>query len=66
MDITGSHPGLAYQIMYLVAPITLLGLAASIALRRKGYSKSSFFAQWAGPVVFGLDLVWLVIIEYVL
>ena len=66
MDITGSNPEPAYQIMYLVAPITLLGLAASIALRRKGYSKSSFFAQWAGPVVFGLDLVWMVIIEYVL
>ena len=34
-----------------------LGLGASVALRRKGKSKLSFWVQFAGPIVFSLILL---------
>ena len=51
-DITGSDEALAHQFFYLIPAITLLCLAASVALRRKGFTKGGFFTQLAGPVIF--------------
>lgn len=50
-DITGTSVSIMHQIGYFVPAITILGLAASVGLRRKGFHKSSFFVQLAGPVV---------------
>jgi hypothetical protein len=40
--------------MYFVPALTILSIAASVALRRKGYHKSGFFIQFVGVVVFVL------------
>ena len=49
----------AYYLLALCAPaITAFTVAASIVLRRKGFSKTGFFVQFAGPVLFFLALVW--------
>ena len=43
---------LLYQIYLCVPALTAFTLAASIALRRKGFAKSGFFVQFACPVLF--------------
>ena len=49
----------AYYLLALCTPaITAFTVAASIVLRRKGFSKTGFFVQFAGPVLFFLALVW--------
>ena len=57
IDIEGGGPELYYQIMYFIPAISLLCLAASVALRRKGYGKSSLIAGFIGPVIFALYLL---------
>ena len=63
-DINGSTGALLHQIGYLMPAITLLGLAASVSLRRKGFHKGSFIAQFAGPLAFALLIVCLLITEF--
>ena len=63
-DINGSSSAITHQIGYLVPAITILGLAASVSLRRKGLKKSSLIVQFVGPVVFALLIVCLMVIEY--
>ena len=46
------------QILYLAPAITVLGIAASVILRRMGYKVLSFVIQFLGPVVFALT-VWI-------
>ena len=53
-DITGISPALTHQLGYLIPAISLLGVAAAIALRRKGYRKAAFGTQLIGPLLFGL------------
>lgn len=53
-DINGSSPGLLHQMGYVAPAITILGLAASVGLRRKGLSKASFIAQFAGVAFFAV------------
>lgn len=53
-DINGSSPELEHQLLYLIPAITILGLAASVSLRRRGLRKSGFMVQFVGPVVFAL------------
>ncbi len=43
---------LLYQIYLCVPALTVFTLAASIALRRKGFAKSGFFVQLVCPVLF--------------
>ena len=50
--IVESHIELINQITYSIPPIAVLGLAQSVVLRRKGYSKSSFFIQFSGIFLF--------------
>lgn len=46
-----------YQIYLCVPALTALGVAASIALRRKGYTKTGFFVQFIGPALFFVPIV---------
>jgi len=57
IDIEGGGPELYYQIMYFIPAVSVLCIAASVALRRKGYSKSSLITQFIGPVIFALYLL---------
>lgn len=46
------------QVLYLTAPMTIAGVAASVILRRLGENKRfSFLVQFAGPLVFILILL---------
>ena len=51
-DINGSSASFFHLFMYLAPTITALGVAASVALRRKGFGKSCLLAQLAFPVVY--------------
>ena len=42
------------QFLYFTPALTLLGIGASVTLRRLGYKCISFWIQFAGPVVFAL------------
>ena len=57
IDIEGGGPDLFYQVTYFIPAVSLLCLAASVALRRKGYGKSSLIAGFIGPVIFVLYLL---------
>ena len=57
IDINGSDATLSHQMGYLVPAVTLLGLAASVALRRRGFVKTGLFIQFVGPVFFALHLL---------
>ena len=56
-DIVGTDSSISHQLGYLISPVLVLGIAASVALRRKGYGKASFVSQFAGLVVFILMLL---------
>ena len=43
-----------FQVMLCVPAITAFSIAASLSLRRKGFTKAGFFIQFVGPVLFGL------------
>ena len=45
------------QILYFTPALTVLGIAASVALRRCGYGKRSLFIQFLGPILFAIDLL---------
>lgn len=45
------------QVLYLAPALTVLGVAASVTLRRMGYKWLSFLVQFVGPVVFRLILM---------
>ena len=45
------------QILLCTPAITAFTVAASIALRRHGFTKTGFFVQFAGPVLFFVPLV---------
>lgn len=57
IDIEGGGPELYYQITYFIPVVSVLCIAASVALRRKGYRKSSLVAGLTGPVIFVLYLL---------
>lgn len=57
IDINGGGPELFRQILYFVPAFSVLCIAASVALCRKGYGKSSLIAQCIGPVIFVLYLL---------
>lgn len=45
------------QILYLAPALTVLGIAASVALRRCGYRKHSLLVQFMGPILFAIVLL---------
>lgn len=45
------------QILYLAPAVTVLGVGASVALRRCGYRKYGLLAQFIGPVLFVIPLL---------
>lgn len=60
-DINGSSPDFTQQFGYLLPAITILGLAASVSLRRKQFRKSGFIAQFAGPAAFAILFLFLLL-----
>ena len=56
-DINGGSAELAHQLGYLLAPITVLGIAASVSLRRKGFDKSGCIVAFAGPFLMAVCAV---------
>ena len=56
-DINGGGTEMIYQIIYCVPAFSVLCLALSLSLRRKGFSKSSLVVQVIGPMVFVVAMV---------
>ena len=60
-DINGSSGELTHQLMYIMPAAVILGLAASVALRRKGFGKGSLIVQLVAPgaetIMFALVLL---------
>lgn len=52
MELYVSGDEFIYQAQLCVPAITALTLAASVALRRKGFAKTGFFIQFVGPALF--------------
>ena len=48
---------LMYQIYLCIPALTAFSIAASVALRRKGFTKSGFFVQFVFPVLFFAEIV---------
>ena len=57
MQILVSGDEFAYQLYLCVPAISAFAAAASIALRRKGFTKAGFFSQFVGPVLYVLLLI---------
>ena len=57
-----STDSLVYQLDLCVPAVGMLAMAASVCLRRNGYSKSGFFVQFAGGVLYILAAIIEVII----
>lgn len=52
------------QIVYNIPSISILCLGLSVVLRRKGFSKTGFFIQFTGVVLFALIFVFDAIVYY--
>ncbi len=57
IDIEGGGPELYYQLLYFIPAFSALCIAASVALRRKGYGVKSLIAELIGPAVFVVYLL---------
>lgn len=57
LQITMSGDALLYQIFLCVPALTAFTVAASVALRRNGFTKTGFFVQFAGPVLFFVPVI---------
>ena len=57
IDINGGGPEFYYQILYFIPSFLVLCIAASVALRRKGYGIKALIAVLTGPAVFALYLI---------
>lgn len=51
-EIVGSSTGFLDQMTFTIPPFAMLCLALSIVFRRKGFSKTGFFIQFAGILLF--------------
>ena len=56
-QLTISTDSVFYQVYMCIPAITTFTVAASIALRRKGFRKTGFFIQLVGPVIYIVPLV---------
>ena len=57
IDIEGGGPELYYQVTYFIPTVVTLCIAASVALRRKGYGVKSLITGLLGPAVFAIYLI---------
>ena len=57
IDVNGGGPEASRQVFYFLPSLLVLCTAASVALRRKGYGKSSLITEFIGPVIFTLYLI---------
>ena len=57
IDIEGGGPEFYYQVLYFIPALSVLCIAASVALRRKGYGVKSLIIQLIGPAVFAVYLM---------
>ena len=57
LPLTMNAEALMYQIYLCVPALTAFSIAASVALRRKGFTKSGFFVQFVLPVLFFAEIV---------
>lgn len=46
-----------YQVYLCIPAMTAFTIAASIALRRKGFTRTGFFVQLAGPILFFVPMI---------
>ena len=53
-DLNGSTGELLHQLFYRLSAVTILALAVSVALRRKGCHKAGFFIQFLGPACYAI------------
>lgn len=51
-QLTMSTDGILYQIYLCIPVLTAFTVAASIALRRKGFRKTGFFLPFIGPMIY--------------
>lgn len=56
-DLNGGGTDILSQIAYNIPFIAIVCLALSIVFRRKGFCKTGFFIQFAGPALFALLLL---------
>ena len=57
IDIEGGGPELYYQVLYFLPSFSVLCIAASVALRRKGYGVKSLITGLMGPMAFAVYLI---------
>ncbi|MBR2938165.1 MAG: hypothetical protein IKB80_06730 [Oscillospiraceae bacterium] len=57
IDINGGGPELYRQVLYFIPSLSVLCIAASVALRRKGYGVKSLITALIGPAVFIVYLI---------
>lgn len=57
LDAMGDNESIFNQVFYFIPALTILGIVASVALRRKGYGKSALIVQFAGPAVLAVILL---------
>ena len=53
-DIVGNNEKIFNQMLYFTAALTALGIAVSVFLRRKGFSKGAFWVLLGGPAYFAI------------
>ena len=56
-QLTMNTDSVSYQVYMLIPAITAFTVAASVALRRKGFRKTGFFIQLVGPVIYIVPLI---------
>lgn len=56
LQITMSSEDIVYQIYMCLPALTAFTVAASIALRRKGFTKTGFFIQFVGVLLFAIPV----------
>lgn len=57
IDINGGGPELFRQILYFIPAFSVLCIAASVALRRKGHGVKSLITTLIGPAIFVIYLI---------
>ena len=63
IDIEGGSPAFYHQVAYFIPSFSVLCIAASVALRRKGYGVKSLIVQLAAPALFIVYLIACGVIE---
>lgn len=57
LQLVVSSEAIVFQFLLCVPALTAFTVAASVALRRRGYAKSALFIQFIGPVLFTLLMI---------